>query len=87
MDKRPNNSNVITASEIAEYVYCPISWYLKRSGCNPDTPGMAAGLEKHVEVGERLSLIRKKETASRRFNWLGFLAFTAALLILARWLL
>ena len=87
MDKRPNNSNVITASEIAQYAYCPVSWYLKRSGCRPNTLGMVAGIEKHAKVGEKISLVQRKEIASRHFGWLGFLAFIAALLVLARWLL
>ena len=87
MDKRPNNSNVITAYEIAQYAYCPISWYLKRSGCQPNTPGMVAGMEKHAKVGEKISLVQRKEMASRHFGWLGFSVFIIALLVLARWLL
>ena len=87
MDKSRNNSDVITASEIAQYAYCPISWYLKRSGCQPNTPSMIAGIEKHAKVGEKISFVQRKETASRHFAWLGFLAFVAALLVLARWLL
>jgi hypothetical protein len=87
MDKSRNNSDVITASEIAQYAYCPISWYLKRSGCQPNTPGMVAGTIKHAKVGEKISLVQRKEKASRRFGWLGYLAFIVALLVLARWLL
>ena len=87
MDKRSNNSDVITASEIAQYAYCPISWYLKRSGCQPNTPGMVAGMEKHAKVGEEISLVHRKEMASRHFGWLGFLAFIVALLVLAWWIL
>ena len=87
MDKRPNNSDVITASEIAQYAYCPISWYLKRSGCQPNTHGMVAGMEKHAKVGVEISSVHRKEMASRHLGWLGFLAFIVALLVLAWWLL
>jgi hypothetical protein len=87
MDKRPNNSNVITASEMAQYTYCPISWYLKRCGCKPNTPGMVAGIEKHANVGEKISLVRRKEMTSQHLSWLGYLALIAALLVLARWLM
>lgn len=87
MDKRPNNSDVITASEIAQYAYCPISWYLKRSGCKPNTPGMVAGIEKHAKVGEKISQVHRKEKASRHFGWLGLVTFFVALLVLARWVL
>lgn len=87
MDKRPNNSDVITASEIAQYAYCPVSWYLKRSGCQPNTPGMVAGMEKHSKVGEKISMVNRKEMASRHLGWLGFLALIVSLLVLARWVL
>ena len=87
MDKRPNNSDVITASEIAQYSYCPISWYLKRSGCQPNTPGIVAGIEKHAKVGEKISLVHRKEMASRHFGWLGYLVFIVAILVLVRWLM
>lgn len=87
MDKRPNNSDVITASEIAQYAYCPISWYLKRSGCQPNTPGMAEGIKSHEKMGEKISHVQRKEIASRYFAWLGFLVFIVALLVLARWAL
>jgi hypothetical protein len=87
MDKRSNSNDVITASEIAQYAYCPISWYLKRSGCKPNTPGMIAGIEKHAKVGEKITLVQRKEKASRHFGLLGFLAIILALIVLARWLL
>jgi hypothetical protein len=87
MDKSRKNSDVITASEIAQYAYCPISWYLKRSGCQPNTPGMVAGMKKHARVGEKITLVQHKEMASRHFGLLGFIAFIVALLVTARWLL
>lgn len=87
MDKHPNNSNVITASEIAQYTYCPISWYMKRCGCQPTTQGMIDGLEKHAHVGEKISLVQNKEKSSRYLRLLGYLALVAALLVLAWWLL
>jgi hypothetical protein len=87
MDKRTNNSDVITASEIAQYAYCPISWYLKRSGSRPNTPGMVAGIREHAKVGAKIALVQRKEMDSRHFALLGFLALIIALLILAWWLL
>jgi CRISPR/Cas system-associated exonuclease Cas4 (RecB family) len=87
MDKLSNNSDVITASEIAQYAYCPFSWYLKRCGCQPQSPGMAAGIKRHSEVGEKISLVHRSEMASRQFGWLGYLALAAAFLVLIWWLL
>lgn len=35
MVRRPNDSKVIAASEIAQNTYCPLSWYLERWGSPP----------------------------------------------------
>ena len=43
--------------------------------------------EKHSKVGEKISLVHRKEMASRHFGWSGFLAFIVALLVLAWWIL
>jgi CRISPR/Cas system-associated exonuclease Cas4 (RecB family) len=87
MDNHFNDSDVITASEIAQYAYCPFSWYLKRCGCQPQSPGLANGMERHSEVGEKISQVIKKERASQQLGWLGYLALAAAFLCSLWWLL
>ncbi len=87
MDKDLKYSDVITASEIAQYAYCPLSWYLKRCGCQPQSTGLENGLKRHSEVGEKIYRVTGEERASRQLSWLGYLALAAALLILLWWLL
>jgi CRISPR/Cas system-associated exonuclease Cas4 (RecB family) len=87
MDKHLNGNDVIAASEIAQYAYCPFSWYLKRCGCQPQSRGLANGMERHSEVEEKIYQVNRKERASRQLGWLGYLALAAAFLCALWWLL
>ena len=53
MLKRNNGSKAISASEISQYVYCPVSWYLKRSGVQPQSCGLKRGIGEHKKAGEQ----------------------------------
>ena len=82
MHKDLKDSDIVTASEIAQYAYCPFSWYLKRCGCKPQSPGLENGLKRHSELGEKISQVTTEERASRHLGWLGYLALAAAFLLL-----
>jgi CRISPR/Cas system-associated exonuclease Cas4 (RecB family) len=86
MIRRPNRSEVIAASEISQYVYCPVSWYLKRAGVPPRSPNLARGIREHIGAGKRLSLLQKKENSSRAFRLLEYFSVLVAILLVG-WLL
>jgi CRISPR/Cas system-associated exonuclease Cas4 (RecB family) len=86
MLKRKSGSKTITASEISQYVYCPVSWYLKRSGEVPYSAGLKRGLREHEKAGGRLVVLEKREAAAGFFRRLGYLFGLAAVLLLG-WLL
>lgn len=44
------NSNYITASEIAEYVYCPRGWWLRINGNTKPTAAMTVGTAYHESI-------------------------------------
>jgi CRISPR/Cas system-associated exonuclease Cas4 (RecB family) len=83
---RPNRSEVIAASEISQYVYCPVSWYLKRTGAPPRSPNLARGIREHIGAGKRLSLLQKRENSSRAFRLLEYFSVLVAILLVG-WLL
>jgi hypothetical protein len=92
MDKDPKvgrikNKNVITASEIAQYTYCPNAWYLKRCGSTPESKGFAYGIMKHENMGREISSVNRNENASRNLAIIGCLIFLIAFLILAWWMM
>ncbi len=79
--------DVITASEISQYIYCPVAWYLKRSGCSPQSPGLERGIDKHIEVGKKLSLVQKQERSVQMLRRLEYLMIFTAFVLMGWWLL
>jgi CRISPR/Cas system-associated exonuclease Cas4 (RecB family) len=82
MVKRTNKSEVIAASEISQYVYCPVSWYLKRMGAPARSPYLERGIREHIGAGKRLSILEKKDKASRTFRLLEYSSALFAILLL-----
>ncbi len=87
MNKSANRRNIVTASEISQYTYCPISWYLRRCGRTPESSGFERGINKHVEVGKRISLVQKQERSFRILRILEYLSLMVALGLMVWWLL
>ena len=82
MPKRENRNNVITAHEVSQYVYCPISWYLKISGVQPQSYDLKRGTDAHEKMGRRLILLERRERVAGIFRLLGYLSAVVAILIL-----
>jgi len=86
MFKHKDQGKAISASEISQYVYCPVSWYLKRSGVRPQSPGLQRGIAEHKKAGGRLALLERREKTAGAFRWLGAVCFLLALLLAGRFL-
>jgi len=70
-------SDKISASEIGQYVYCPVSWYLIRCGYKPTSPLLEIGIKKHNELGE---LINKIDLRIKYVKILKIISYTLFLL-------
>jgi len=81
MLKRKNGSKPISASEISQYVYCPVSWYLRRCGVQPQSSGLKRGIDAHEKAGDRLVLLEKREKAGEMFRLLGYFSAIVAVLL------
>lgn len=55
-----SNADVIAASDLERYGYCPLSWWLGRDH-QVNSPELAAGSREHSEFSEELEDIRDKE--------------------------
>ncbi len=86
MLKRNNGSKAISASEISQYVYCPVSWYLKRCGVQPQSYGLKRGIDAHEKAGSRLVLLERRERAAGVFRLMGYFSVVAAILLMG-WVL
>ncbi|HPA98090.1 MAG: hypothetical protein GX463_02880 [Methanothrix sp.] len=86
MLKPRSGRNIITASEISQYVYCPVSWHLKRSGVPMDSPGLERGVAEHERAGGCLRLAARRERTASLLRMAGLLLAFAALILLG-WIL
>lgn len=55
----------LTASEVAEFMFCAKAWQLKREGNEPDSPHLAPGIAFHRQHGRQLTFARKLQ----RVGW------------------
>lgn len=75
-----NRNNVLRASEIGQYMYCSIAWYLQRCGHEPDSPLLNAGRKIHVDLGNTIDDIQEEMKRSRRYALLGYLFLIVAII-------
>jgi len=75
-----NRNKVLRASEIGQYMYCSIAWYLQRCGYQPDSPLLDVGKKIHVNLGNTIDDIQDEMKNSRRYALLGCLFLIVAII-------
>ena len=76
------DTDIISASEIGQYHYCSIAWYLQKCGYEPKSPMLDVGAKKHVELGRIMDHTQTNIRRSRAFAIAGYLLFILGVLIL-----
>ena len=76
------NTDIISASEIGQYHYCSIAWYLQRCGYEPKSPLLDIGIKKHVELGKVIDYTQTNIRKSKLFAIVGYLLLIATVLII-----
>lgn len=62
----------ITASEIAEYLYCNRAWWLKCRGfTNDNTENLAQGAMGHVQYSQQVTEVRRSERFGKSIMIIG----------------
>ena len=56
---------IISASEMERYGYCPLSWYLDLRGIDAEGDAVNTGVEKHKVIGDSLKTLLVEEEKSR----------------------
>ena len=56
---------IISASEMERFGYCPLSWYLDLEGIDAEGDEVHSGVEKHKEMGDSLKSLLVEEEKSR----------------------
>jgi len=75
------DTDVINASEIGQYHYCSVAWYLQRCGYEPVSPMLDIGAKKHMELGRIIDNTQIKLKKSRFIGIIAYLLLILGLLI------
>ncbi len=74
-----NKNSVISASEIGQYEYCSVAWFLQKKGYKPESVFLEKGLEKHKELGSTINKTERNLKKSSIFAITGYLKFLSCI--------
>jgi len=74
-------SDIISASEIGQYHYCSIAWYLQKCGYEPISSYLDDGAKKHVMLGEAIDYTKTNTKKSRVLALSGYMLLAIVILI------
>ena len=80
--KKIKKTNIINASEIGQYEFCSISWYLQKLGFKPKSELLEKGSIKHRQLGYVIDRNEKNIKISILFKIIGFIFFLFMVIIL-----
>lgn len=73
---------MLNASEIGQFRYCSVSWFLQRCGFKPESKSLELGEKKHFMLGETIDRVEESKnkisqlrTVAYILLFLGFLFF------------
>lgn len=73
---KPQDYEFISASEIADYLYCQRSWWLRKSDkAKPQTGAMTQGTETHKAYAQQLKTVQ-------RYQFIGQLIVSLGVILL-----
>lgn len=84
---RSRSSEVISASEIGQYVFCPIAWYLHKQGCQPDSVALLRGEKAHYTLGKQLEVFDHSKHLAKWLIRIGYFVIMVGAIGFVGWLL
>jgi len=72
--------HTISASEIGQYNYCSVAWYLQRCGYEPESRYLEQGTKAHVALGKTLEKVQWETKMVSRYTIIGVLFLVVFLL-------
>jgi len=76
----PRTTDVLSASEISQYVFCSCAWQLRRLGYEPESPSLETGKHAHVALGEQIESLERIARISRWCAGIGILILSVTVL-------
>jgi hypothetical protein len=79
--KKLKNNDTISASEIGQYYFCSMAWYLQKCGYKPESPDLELGINKHEKLGKIIAKTQRETRKSKILSLVGYLLLILAVLI------
>lgn len=81
---------IISASEMERYGYCPLSWYLDLRGIDAEGDEVNTGVEKHKVIGDSLKNLlveeeKSKETSTTLMTIVGLIMTVVTIALIILW--
>ena len=81
---------IISASEMERYGYCPLSWYLDLRGIDAEGDEVNTGVEKHKVIGDSLKNLlveeeKSRETSTTLMTILGLIMTVVTIALIILW--
>ena len=73
---------IITASEIGQYNYCSVAWYLQKKGYEPNTPFLEIGTIKHRDLGTIIDKTYHEQKKSNMLVILGLVLYIISIILI-----
>lgn len=73
---------VLSASEIGQYCYCSIAWFLQKQGFKPDSESLKIGQKKHDDFGQLIKEIEVKMVKSKILGLIGYIVLFFSILLI-----
>ncbi len=82
---------IISASEMERYGYCPLSWYLDSKGVDAEGKEVDTGVEMHKEIGDSLKNLlveeeKSRETSTTLMTVVGMIMSVVTIALIILWL-
>ena len=82
---------IISASEMERYGYCPLSWYLDLRGIDAEGDEVNTGVEKHKVIGDSLKNLlveeeKSRETSTTLMTIVGLIMTVVTIALITLWL-
>ncbi|MBN1861713.1 MAG: hypothetical protein JW840_09665 [Candidatus Thermoplasmatota archaeon] len=74
-------SDVLSASEIGQYTYCSVAWFLQRCGYEAESLSLETGKQVHTDLGERIDGFSRRMRSARWSALFGLLIFFIGFLL------
>ena len=76
------SKKIISASEIGQYNYCSVAWFLQRCGYEPLSDSIEKGAKAHTELGNILDYTTLNTKKSKILSYIGFFLLIIGILFL-----